>query len=129
MFQGAPGSADADPMAAIRAKMAQDPNYDPMKDPEAMQTLEQMIPPEMREIPNSVERLKVAFTDATSGPDSKTLSELESIAASFDTKELIQSPNSEWFKNGMPDGEATDEAKLQSLYDELKAANPDVPEA
>ena len=30
-------AASGDPLDAIRAKMQQDPNYDPLKDPQAMQ--------------------------------------------------------------------------------------------
>jgi hypothetical protein len=123
LFQ-APGG---DPMDAIRAKMAQDPNYDPMKDPQAMQMLESIIPAEMREIPNSIERLKVAFQDATTGPDSKTLAELSVELTSSNVKELISSPNSQWFRGGMADSDTTDKAKLDELYSKLQAENPDVP--
>ena len=118
-----------DPMAEIRAKMAQDPSYDPMKDPAAMQQLEQMIPSEMRDFPQAVERLKVAFTDATTGPDAKTAAELGEILATIaEKRELISSPNSAWVQGGMQQGESTNEEKLNDLYNQVKAANPDVPE-
>jgi hypothetical protein len=125
---GDTSGAGNDAMEAIKAKMEQDPAYDPMKDPEAMQTLEQLIPSEMRDIPNSVERLKVAYADATNGPDAATLAELGETMASFDKKDLISSPSSEWFQAGMPDGEATNDAKLEELYKSLRDANPDIPE-
>ena len=71
-------SDGVDPLEAIRAKMASDPSYNPMSDPQAMQVLESMIPQEMKDLPNAVERLKVSFTDATTGQDA--IEDLNAVA-------------------------------------------------
>jgi hypothetical protein len=103
----------SDPMDAIRARMASDPSYDPMKDPQAMQQLESMIPTEMREFANSVERLKVSFTDATTGTNPLSdLDALGSIQASTKVSDLLSAPTSQWFKEGAQDV-AVDEGKLK----------------
>ena len=103
----------SDPMDAIRARMASDPSYDPMKDPQAMQQLESMIPTEMREFANSVERLKVSFTDATTGTNPLSdLDALGSIQASTKASDLLSAPTSQWFKEGAQDV-AVDEGKLK----------------
>jgi hypothetical protein len=119
-----------DPMDAIRAKMASDPNYDPMKDPQAMQQLEAMIPQEMREFANAIERLKVAFTDATTGNESieDLDSRLETIAKGLKGGDLISSPQSDFFRNGMPeDNPPFDAAKLKELAEEARRDHPEVP--
>jgi len=45
----------------IRAKIKSQPGYNPMQDPEAMKTLEENIPPELREVNGALQRLQVAF--------------------------------------------------------------------
>jgi hypothetical protein len=121
----------SDPMAAIRAKMASDPNYDPMRDPQAMQQLESMIPQEMREFANAIERLKVAFTDATTGADAVTLDDINSrfgeIAKKSQVSELISSPQSEWFKTGAPTPTDFDAGKLKRLAEDAQKEHPEVP--
>jgi len=54
-------------MNYIKQKQAQDPNYDPSKDPQYQQMMMQLIPAEIRDISGGVERLKVAFKDSTEG--------------------------------------------------------------
>ena len=54
-------------MNYIKQKQAQDPNYDPSKDPQYQQMMMQLIPAEIRDISSGIERLKVAFKDATEG--------------------------------------------------------------
>lgn len=115
----------SDPLGPIRAKMAADPNYNPMADPQAMSVIESLIPAEMREFPNSMERVKVAFKDATSGADSVT--NLDSTAETFANKqELISSPQSQWFKSGMPNSDYSKD-KADELLKKLKSEFPDVP--
>ena len=111
---------------AIRAKMAADPNYNPMADPQAMQVIDSLIPATMREFPNAIDRLKVAFQDATTGADA--VSDLDAAAATFSNKqELISSPQSKWIKNGM---QSTDfsKSRLDELYSKVRQEFPDVPE-
>ena len=128
LWQAVEDSPGADPLEAIKQKMAADPNYNPMQDPEAMQTLEGMISPEMREVSGAIQRLKVAFTDATTGEEAATLQQLEEFAASSDKKELISAPNSDFIKGGMTEDVDYNESKLQELLDQLKSENPEVPE-
>ena len=111
---------------AIRAKMAADPNYNHMADPQAMQVIESLIPATMREFPNAIDRLKVAFQDATSGPDA--VADLNVAADTFSSKqELISSPQSKWIKGGM---QSTDfsQSRLDDLYNKVRQEFPDVPE-
>ena len=117
----------SDPLDAIRAKVANDPSYNPMNDPEAMGLLESMLPEEMKEFPNALERLKVALQDATTGADS--VSDIDKFAADIgNKKELISSPTSQWFKDGMPEsGAKADQTKLKDLAEKLKAKYPDIP--
>ncbi len=120
-------SDGADPMDAIRSRMAQDPNYDPMKDPQAMQALEGMIPNEMREFANAIERLKVAFTDATTGQNPiDDLDSLSTVAQSVKGADLISSPTSQWFKDGAID-EGYDEVKLKDYMRDVQNEFPDAP--
>ena len=117
-----------DPLDAVRAKMAADPNYDPMQDPQTMQMLEQRLPPEIRDATISVERLKVAFKDAKEGVTAVPGGDLDAAASTIGNQS-IQSPQSSWFKNGQPnetDG-AFSESKKQELLEKLQKANPQVP--
>lgn len=116
-----------DPMDAIRARMAQDPSYDPLKDPQAMQALDSMIPTEMREFANSIERLKVAFTDTTTGNNPiEDLDSLSNVAETVKGADLISSPTSQWFKDGAID-EGYDEVKLKDYLRDVQKEFPDVP--
>ena len=121
--------APVDPMEAIRARMAQDPSYEPLKDPATMQQLESMIPSEYREFANAMERLKVAFADAQGGVDG--LEDLDSLAAiAINTKvgELLSSPQSKFFQGGAADEEIPfDEEKLRDLLADVQRDFPDVP--
>ena len=116
-----------DPMAAIKAKMAADPNYDPMKDPEAISKIESMIPSELRDLSNAVARLEVAFKDATTGVDA--VDNLDKRAAEFPNKnELISSPNSQWFKAGQPaDNVPFSSSKKDAAFEKLRQEYPEVP--
>ena len=116
-----------DPLEAIKAKMAADPSYNPMSDPQAMQVLESMIPQEMKDLPNAVERLKVSFTDATTGQDA--IEDLDKLASDFqgDKKTLLQSPSSQFFTGGMPKPEDFDENTKADLFKKLREEYPDVP--
>ena len=121
--------APSDPMDAIRARMAQDPSYDPLKDPQAMQQLESMIPTEYREFGNAMERLKVAFADASSGVDGlEDLDSLAAIAINTTVGQLLSSPQSKFFQSGAADDEVPfDENKLKDLLADVQRDFPDVP--
>ena len=116
-----------DPLEAIKAKMAADPSYNPMSDPQAMQVLESMIPQEMKDLPNAVERLKVSFTDATTGQDA--IEDLDQVASGFegDKKSLLQSPSSSFFSGGMESPDGFDENEKANLFKKLREDYPDVP--
>ena len=121
--------SSADPLEEIRAKVKADPSYNPMQDPQAMQVLESMIPAEIKEIPNAVERLKVAIKDASSGPNAVV--DLDKVASDFKgpKSDLISTPTSKWMKDGLPnDNPSFSEATKNDLKQKVKAANPDVPE-
>lgn len=122
--------ASEDPnIDAIRAKMQADPNYNPMTDPHAAEVLDSLIPDYLKEIPNSIERLNVAFKDATSGAEA--IDDLDKFAASFENKrELISSPQSDFFLNGMKvdaSGAGDSEAELEELLKKLQQQYPDIP--
>ena len=87
-----------DPLDAIRAKVAADPSYNPMADPEAMKVLESYIPDALREIPNAINRLKVSYKDNTQGE----MSSLNAAVKDLDFENKISSPTSKWFQNGRP---------------------------
>ena len=116
-----------DPLEAIKAKMAADPSYNPMSDPQAMQVLESMIPQEMKDLPNAVERLKVSFTDATTGQDA--IENLDQVSSEFEgeKKSLLQSPSSQFFTSGTPSPEGFDENEKADLFKKLREDYPDVP--
>ncbi len=120
-------SDGADPLEAIRAKMASDPSYNPMSDPQAMQVLESMIPQEMKDLPNAVERLKVSFTDATTGQDA--IEDINAVAKEFEGEKnnLLSSPSSKFFTSGMPAPTDFDENEKASLFKKLREDYPDVP--
>lgn len=115
-----------DPLEAIREKMQADPSYNPMSDPQAMQVLESMIPEEMKDLPNAVERLKVAFTDATTGQEA--IEDLDAVASEFggDKKSLISTPTSAFFTQGLPEVDFN-EATLDELFKKVREEHPDVP--
>ena len=116
-----------DPLEAIRAKMASDPSYNPMSDPQAMQVLESMIPQEMKDLPNAVERLKVAFTDATTGADA--IEDINSVAKDFQGEKasLLSSPASKFFTSGSVAPTDFDENEKANLFKKLREDYPDVP--
>lgn len=112
-------------LEAIKAKMAADPNYDPMKDPEAMSTIESMIPDSLRELSGSLARLEVAFKDADANLEG-TDATLNKAAEGFvNKKELVSSPNSQWFKDGLP-AASFDSAKKEELEKALASKYPEV---
>ena len=118
---------DVDPLEAIKSKMDSDPSYDPLKDPQAMQALESMIPSEMREFANGVERLKVTFDDATTGSNPiEDLDSLKKIQSDTALNVLLSSPTSEWFKGGAPD-EPYNESELKNYMQDVQKEYPDIP--
>ena len=116
-----------DPLEAVRAKMASDPSYNPMSDPQAMQVLESMIPQEMKDLPNAVERLKVSFTDATTGQDA--IEDINAVAKEFEGEKssLLSSPSSKFIASGSPAPTDFDENEKANLFKKLREDYPDVP--
>lgn len=116
-----------DPMDEIRAKMEADPSYNPMSDPQAMQVLEGMLPDELKEIPNAIDRMRVALQNAMTGADA--VKDIDAAAAGFTNKQdLISTPTSAWMKAGMPnDNPAFSETLKAEYYDKIRQENPDVP--
>eukprot|EP01031_Cornospumella_fuschlensis_P037762 gene37762-45876_t len=113
-----------DPMDAIRAKMKADPNYDPMKDPEAMRALDSMIPDQLREFGNAVAKLKVALADSITGVEG--VKDLNRRVAGMEKKGALSAPTSEWFKAGMPKP-TVDQAAKQRAKEEIKRRYPQAP--
>ena len=112
-------------MQAIKDKMAADPNFDPMTDPESMKVIEAMIPESLRDMSSSIARFEVALKDALGEDEAE---DLDVGAASFeDKKDLVSSPVSAFFKDGLPeptkpfDSAAKADAlkKLMDLYPEV----------
>lgn len=124
------GAVDNGPLDSIRAKMAADPSYNPFNDPQAIQTIETNLPSEIREFGHAIERLKVAFKDANSGPDAAV--DLDSAFATVtNKKDLISSPTSQWFKDGM-DGntdQEPSEVELAELKSKIKDQYPHIPDS
>ena len=85
-----------------------------------------MIPPEMKDFPNAVERLKVAFTDATTGQEA--IDDLDKVSTDFgaDKKALISSPTSQFFTQGTPESDFN-EANKDELFKKVREEHPDVP--
>lgn len=117
----------ADPMDEIRAKMEADPSYNPMSDPQAMQVLEGMLPDELKEIPNAIDRMRVALQNAMTGADA--VNDIDAAAAGFTNKQdLISTPTSAWMKAGMPnDNPAFSETLKAEFFEKVRQENPDVP--
>mmetsp|Transcript_85413 Transcript_85413/g.167133 ORF Transcript_85413/g.167133 Transcript_85413/m.167133 type:complete len:160 (-) Transcript_85413:14-493(-) len=124
---GKPLHASEDAIASLRAKMEADPNYNPMTDPQAASLIDEILPDYLKELPHAIERLSVAFKDATTGPDAAE--DIDAIAASVPNKlELISSPQSDFFKNGMKlDGDEPDSSELESALQSLRQKYPQVP--
>lgn len=122
--------AEGNPLDELRAKMKANPNYNPMTDPQAASMLDSMIPDYLKELPNAMERLSVAFKDATTGTDA--IGDIDKVAESFENKrELISSPQSEFFSSGMqaPSGGSDEDvaAEIEGLIDKLRQQYPEVP--
>ncbi|KAJ1427502.1 hypothetical protein B484DRAFT_397167, partial [Ochromonadaceae sp. CCMP2298] len=113
-------------MDAIRAKMDADEMYNPMTDPEAAELLDDLIPPHLKEFPNAIERLRVAFADAATGPEA--VEDIDAAAEAFPDKvALLSTPTSNWGKGGMKGGKGPpDEAKMAELWEEMRKAYPDM---
>jgi hypothetical protein len=93
-----------DPYWPTMIEKMKDKNYDPLTDPEATAIIEGMVSPEIRELPNAIDRLMVAFTDATTGAEA--VEDLDAAAATFPPEELWSSaPSSDWGKSGFKLGE------------------------
>ena len=92
-----------------------------------MQVLESMIPQEMKDLPNAVERLKVAFTDATTGADA--IEDINSVAKDFQGEKasLLSSPASKFFTSGSVAPTDFDENEKANLFKKLREDYPDVP--
>lgn len=118
-------SVEDDPLEELKKKMKADPNFDPTKDPRMMEALESTIPKELRDMPMAVERLIVAFKDATSGVDA--VDNIDDAAKMFGTENLISSPQSKWFQGGSKDEDGYSESNKKDLLQKLKAAHPEVP--
>ena len=111
---------------ALKTKMS-DPSYNPATDPDYSRLMSSLVPTELRDISGALERLKVAFKDATTGVDAVT--DLDNIAAQFsDKKDVISSPTSKWMKSGFPD-EPASESKLSDLLTKLKKDFPEAMQA
>eukprot|EP00607_Mallomonas_marina_P005961 CAMPEP_0182427458 /NCGR_PEP_ID=MMETSP1167-20130531/17211_1 /TAXON_ID=2988 /ORGANISM="Mallomonas Sp, Strain CCMP3275" /LENGTH=108 /DNA_ID=CAMNT_0024609703 /DNA_START=196 /DNA_END=522 /DNA_ORIENTATION=+ len=106
--------------------MAADPNYNPMNDPAAVASIESMIPDSLRDMPNAIERLKVAFKDAIEG--SEAVSDLDSLPSVLTKEEAISSPQSKWFKEKYPDSDpAFSDSAKEDLLQKVKSEHPEVP--
>jgi hypothetical protein len=114
-----------DPLAELRKKLKENPNFDYTKDPKMMEALESAIPQELRDMPMAIERLVVAFKDATSGVDS--VANLDDAAKMFGSESLISSPQSTWFKEGAKMDETYSESTKKDLLQKLKSDYPQVP--
>lgn len=112
-----------DPMAELRKKMAENPNFDPSSDPRLMEALENSVPAPIRELPLAVERLIVAFKDAMSGTEG--VSDLDASSQLINNEQFISSPQSKWFQQGQPE-ETYSESVKKSLLSSLQKAHPEV---
>jgi hypothetical protein len=116
--------ANDDPLGEIRAKMQADPNYNPMTDPSATAALDAILPDYLKEIPNAIERLNVAFKDATSSANA--LNDLDAAVSSFsDKRELISSPQSDLFSEA--GRKPPDSGEVERLIKQLRQQFPEVP--
>ncbi len=111
---------------SLKARMANDPDFDPLQDPSSLKILETLIPPESQDALSAIQRLKsVIDAEILAAGDADILQERASRVE--DKKEsLISTPQSAWVKGGCKDddddGISADER--QKLMDELKAAYP-----
>lgn len=112
------------PLDRFKAKRAADPNYDPLNDPEFMQSLESLVPDELREVYNAMNRLQTAVTEANSRAEG--MDDYDQRVSALNKLDLVSSPQSEWFKSGMPT-EMPNEETLQKLREEMKAKYPQIP--
>ncbi len=115
--------AEDDPMAELRERMKNDPNFNPSSDPRMMEALENAIPKPLRDMPVATERLIVAFKDATQGVDA--LENLDEAAKMVGDEKMISSPQSKWFQQGMP-AETYSKSTKASLLSALKKKHPEV---
>lgn len=111
-------------LEAIKAKYRSNPNYNPLTDPEAAPIIENLIPSEVRDFTNALERFRIALEDATSGPDA--VGDIDESSKQFDKKDLISSPQSKWFKEGRPN-EDYSQSKADEAIEKLKKKYPEVP--
>eukprot|EP01041_Mallomonas_annulata_P007828 gene7828-16008_t len=126
VLRASTGGPNDDALKAIREKMAADPSYNPMSDPQAVQIIESMIPDTMRELPNAIERVNVAFKDATTGQDA--VGDVDTLSSVMSKEDAISSPQSKWFKEKFPeDTPAYSESQKDDLLKKARAKFPDVP--
>ena len=116
-------SSEEDPLEELKRRMQQDPNFNPATDPRMAEALEAAVPSELRDIPLAVERLIVAFRDATTGVDA--VENLDESAKMFTDEKFISTPQSKWFKEGAPKEEYSSSTK-SSLRDKLTRNHPEV---
>ena len=90
-----------------------------------MELIESLIPESMRQLSGAIARLEVAFKDAASDAPEGKLDQLNEFAKDFGLKDLISSPNSKWFKGGMPAKTPNPERKARAEANLLEA-NPEV---
>jgi hypothetical protein len=122
-------------VAAIRAKILQDSNYNFMNDPQAMELLESKLPEYLKELPSAVERLSLALEDAgtvfeTSSEGSDTLNDIISQVKQESKGGLISSPQSNFFqKNENMDGFDLGDAeeRIETLQSDFKTEYPSIP--
>lgn len=83
----------------------------------------------MRDLSGAIARLEVAFKDASFDESDDDMNLDEAGAMFEDRKDIVSSPNSNWFKDGMPDTDKKAfegnskkdiEEKLAQLYPQVK---------
>lgn len=128
----AAGSVDPkkEQLDKIRAKMSQ-PGYDPMKDPEAVRILNNMVPDVLKSALNSLRRTKATMEtemSATIGVE-----DLDETSKMFQLKDvLMSSPQSKVFKKyqsqGVPETPSQpDEQRFQELKAKFASQLPPKP--
>lgn len=110
----------------LKAKF-NNPNYDPLEDPEAEEFVATILPAEIRNWRKSLNDVIKAKTELDKELPSILQEDMDDFVKSFKIEDYLTSPKSDWVRNKFTDNETPfDESKLKELEAEIKQQYPNL---